>query len=602
MRLPTGILDGGCHNASVAAASSNARTLSGPLLALAAAYVLATIAIIAVSASWATTYAGAAPQSFVADLAAGAGLIGAGGLLWTERRDSTGSLLAGVAGVTWLANDWIGWQGGPPMVRSLAELAAPLTIVLILDLVRHVGPLASPAMLVRAGTRATYVVVGSVAVGHSLVHDPRLEATCWNLCTDNALLVNGSSAIADALGSVATLAQFAVAAAVVLLAAGRLAGATPTARRMLWPIVVPAAAFGMATMAHAGSLVVVPLEGPQIERYVLLYDLRAWSAAAVAAGMAWMALRSRRTRAALARLTADLATVPGPGSLAATLAQAANDPTLEVGYWLTESGRLVDAAGRTVELPRPAEGRGITPVIRDGGQIAMVIHDPAAVSPTQLDREFGAATRLAVDNERLQAELIVQLTEVRASRARIVEAGDRERQRLERNLHDAAQQRLAALTYDLRRARADALVRDDDEVLAVTSTALDQVQGAIDDLRTLAHGIYPTILTDGGLRAAVESLAETTDFPLEIRELPSARFSPAVERTAYGVLIAFVDALGTDSKTAIAVSVTARAGALIVSLEGEGNLPALKDDGRVAALGGTVAAGRGRLKVEIPCA
>jgi signal transduction histidine kinase len=301
-------------------------------------------------------------------------------------------------------------------------------------------------------------------------------------------------------------------------------------------------------------------------------------------------------------LTADLATVPGPGSLAATLAQAANDPTLEVGYWLTESGRLVDAAGRTVELPRPAEGRGITPVIRDGGQIAMVIHDPAAVSPTQLDREFGAATRLAVDNERLQAELIVQLTEVRASRARIVEAGDRERQRLERNLHDAAQQRLVALTYDLRRAHADALVCDDAEVLKVTSTALDQVQGAIDDLRTLAHGIYPTVLTDGGLRAAVESLAETTDFPLEIRELPSARFSPAVERTAYGVLIALVGAVASETDPALAVSVTARGGALIVAIEGEADLPPLNDGGRVSALGGKVTVGQGRLHVEIPCA
>ena len=564
--------------------------------------MLATIAVIAASASWATTYAGAAPHSFVADVVAGSGLIGAGGFLWIERRDRTGALLAALAGVTWLANDWIGWQGGPPTFRSLAALAAPLTIVLVLDLVRRVGPQATGSVLLRSVTRAAYLVVAAIAVAHSLVHDPRLDASCWNLCTDNALLVTRSPSMADALRSVATLAQLAVAAAVVLLAASRLVLATPTARRMLWPILVPAAAFGMATMAYAGSLVVVPLEGPQIEHYVLLYDVRAWSAAAVAAGMAWVALRSRRTRAALARLAADLATVPGPGTLAATLAQAANDPTLEVGYLLSEGGRLVDAAGGTVELPGPADGRGITPVIRDGGQIAVVIHDPAAVSPAQLDREFGAATRLAVDNERLHAELIVQLMEVRASRARIVEAGDRERQRLERNLHDAAQQRLVALSYDLRRAHADALAGEDAELLKVTYATLDEVQRAIEDLRTLAHGIYPTVLADAGLGAALESLAETTAFPLEILELPEGRFSPAVERTAYGVVVTLVDAVATETEPALAVSITARAGALIVAVECGADLPPLKDGGRVSALGGTVTAGEGRLHVEIPCA
>ena len=586
----------------MAAASSSARTLSGPLFALAVAYVLATIAVIGASAPWATTYAGAAPGSFVADVAASAGLIGASHLLWAERRDRAGALLAALAGVTWLANDWIGWEGGPPILRSLAALAAPLTIVLVLDLVRHVGPHASGSALVRAGTRAAYVVVAAIAVAHSLVYDPRLDATCWNICTDNALLVIGSPSVADSLGSVATLAQLAVAAAVVLVAASRLVLATPTARRMLWRIILPGAAFGLATIAYAVSLVVAPLEGPQMERYALLYDVRAWSAAAVALGIAWAALRSRRTRAALARLAADLATVPGPGALAATLAHAANDPTLEVGYWLSDSGRLVDAAGRTVELPGPSDARGITPVTRDGGQIAVVIHDPAAVSPAQLEREFGAATLLAVDNERLQAELIVQLMEVRASRARIVEAGDRERQRLERNLHDAAQQRLIALSYDLRRAHAAALACEDAELLKVTGAALDEVQRAIDNLRTLAHGIYPAVLADAGLGAALESLAETTAFPLDLLELPEGRFSPAVERTAYAVVVALVDAVATDADPALAVSITARAGALIVAVESGADLPPLKDGGRVSALGGNVTVGGGHLQVEIPCA
>jgi len=570
-------------------------------MALAAAFAVATLAVIDASSSWATTYAGASPGSLAADVAAGFGLIAAGGLVWLERRERTETTLAVLAGITWLASDWIGWQGGPPLARSLAGIAAPMTIVLVLQLVASVGRQRVGSASMGVGIETAYVAVVAVGAALMLVRDPRLDPYCWNNCTDNALLVSAQPSLASALASAATLVQLALALAVVLVALVRLAIASPTARRMTWPVLLPGTVLGLATAAYAGSLLVVPLEGPQIERYAALYDLRGWSAAAIAAGVAWTALRARQTRARVARLPTDLAAAPRPGMLAAVLARAANDPTLQVGYWLSDRARLGDAAGRTIELPEPGDGRGITPIVRDGRPIAVVIHDPDAVTSAQLEREIGAAALLAVDNERLQAELMAQLAELEASRERIVEAGDRERQALERNLHDGAQQRLVALSYDLRVAHAEAVESRDDAVVELTRVALAEVQQAIDELRVLAHGIYPAVLAEAGLGPALESLADMAPVPLELIEVPHKRLSPAVERTAYAVVAALVEAAGINAARGLELRISADGGSFIIEVGGGGDPPLADIGDRVGALGGQVTVEGSLLRVEIPC-
>ena len=583
-------------------ALSSPRLLAGSLMVLAAAYAVATLAVIDASSSWASTYAGASPGSLAADVAAGFGLIAAGGLMWVERRERFEANLAVLAGITWLASDWIGWQGGPPLARSLAAIAAPMTIVLVLHLVVSMGRQRVGSATLRVGIGGAYVAVAGIAGALALVRDPRLDPYCWNNCTDNPLLLSAQPAVASALGTTATVAQLAVAAAIVLVALVRLVVASPTARRMTWPVLLPGTAVGLATAVYAGSLLVAPLEGPQIDRYAALYDTRAWSAAALAAGVAWTALRARQTRAGVARLPTDLAAAPQPGTLAAVLARAVNDPTLQVGYWLMDRARLGDAAGRTIEIPKPADGREFTPIVRDGRPIAVVIHDPDAVTSAQLEGEIGAAALLAVDNERLQAELMAQLAELRASRSRIVEASDRERQTLERNLHDGAQQRLVALSYDLRIAHAEAVQSSDDALVELTSAALAEVQRALDELRVLAHGIYPAVLTESGLGAAVETLADLAPVPLEIIELPHDRFSPAVERTAHAVVAAVVERASINAARGLALRISADGDSLIIEVGGGGDPPLADIGDWVGALGGQVTVEGSLLRVAIPCA
>ena len=135
--------------------------------------------------------------------------------------------------------------------------------------------------------------------------------------------------------------------------------------------------------------------------------------------------------------------------------------------------------------------------------MALVIHDAALSGARELEREIGAAARLAVDNERLRAEVLAQLEDLRASRARIVEAGDSARRRIERDLHDGAQQRLLTLSYELRLARADAEADGDEALAPLLAVDGEEVQAALAELRDLAHGIYPAILTEAGLGPAL---------------------------------------------------------------------------------------------------
>jgi signal transduction histidine kinase len=154
----------------------------------------------------------------------------------------------------------------------------------------------------------------------------------------------------------------------------------------------------------------------------------------------------------------------------------------------------------------------------------------------ELVEEVASAARLALENERLQAEVRAQLEDLRASRARIIEAGDAERRRLERDLHDGAQQRLVGLTLALRLLRAQLGPDQDQQLTARLDEAEAELRRAVTELRGLAHGIHPAVLSDEGLAAALEALAEGTLAPLRIAAVPQERFPPAVETAAYMVV------------------------------------------------------------------
>ena len=234
----------------------------------------------------------------------------------------------------------------------------------------------------------------------------------------------------------------------------------------------------------------------------------------------------------------------------------------------------------------------MTPLSRDGREIAVVIHRAGLFDDHALAGQIVAGSSLALENERLQAELNARLTELRASRARVAEAADAERRQRERDLHDGAQQHLTALLFAVGAARA----RADSAVLAQAEAGL---RTAATELRDLARGMFPAVLADEGLAAAVQSLAERA--PVRIIALPAGRLRPAVETAAY-----FVIARAVPESGELAVTGAVRDRRLEITLEGAadldggGDLSGARD--RVAAQDGTLAAGgNGLIRVSLPC-
>jgi signal transduction histidine kinase len=189
-----------------------------------------------------------------------------------------------------------------------------------------------------------------------------------------------------------------------------------------------------------------------------------------------------------------------------------------------------------MEHPSDSSGRAVTFLERDGQPIAAIVHDAVLLDDPGLVASVASAMRLSVENERLQAEVEAQLAEVRESRARIVTAGDAERRRLERDLHDGAQQRLVSLTLALRMANLKLGDDADPEVRRSLEQASEEARSALAELRELARGIHPQILTEAGLGPAIESIADRSSIPVTVEGATTERFSPAVEGTAYFVV------------------------------------------------------------------
>src|SRR6266508_1299513 len=300
----------------------------------------------------------------------------------------------------------------------------------------------------------------------------------------------------------------------------------------------------------------------------LLWELRAVLQISLPIVFVWGLLQTRLARSAVGDLLVALDRPLAPGGLQAALARTLADPALEVAYALErqppvehpdgEEGRWVDSGGLPVALPPPGAGRGArvaTVVERNGRPLAALLHDPA-LDPG-LVRAAGAAAGMAIENERLHAQVRAQLEEVRASRARIVQASDQERRRIERNLHDGAQQRLLTLSLALHTARRQLGADADPALLEALRGASAELHLAIEELRELARGIHPAILTDEGLGPALGALAGRTSVPVALVEVPPGRLPRPVEAAAYFVVC---EALTNVAKYADAASASVRVG------------------------------------------
>jgi len=272
-----------------------------------------------------------------------------------------------------------------------------------------------------------------------------------------------------------------------------------------------------------------------------------------------------------------------------------------VAFWLPERREFVDSDGRTFAVPDDGPKRAVTRLEQEGEPLAVLVHDPTLRDEPKLVEGVAAAARLALQNARLHAEVSAQLAKVKESRSRIVAAADEERRRIERDIHDGAQQRLVALALELRSAQRRLGEDVDPELEGILESAADELQVAVEELRELAHGIHPGILVQGGLAAALESLASRSPIPVTV-DATQERFSPAVEGTAYFVAS---EALANVVKHARATKASIRAtrvnGLLAIEVEDDGIGGASTRDGSgLRGLADRVEAQGGRLRIESP--
>jgi len=310
--------------------------------------------------------------------------------------------------------------------------------------------------------------------------------------TRDLLSIASHPNVAHAIDRAQEIAGVAVALVMLLLVIRRVRALGGPARRGQAPLLLAAAITGLAALVWLVWVIAADARVPTLETIARAVALTI--PVGIVVGIGWSRLRRPQASDLVVELRSEAAT-----TMRERLARALGDPTLDVAYRLGD-GRYVDAGGRPIELPHHAD-RAVTAVAVRGEEIAALVHDPALLDEPALVESVRATAALVLENERLAAEVRSQLAEVRASRERIVATADAERRRIERNLHDGAQQRLVTLSValGLEASRADHAAAD------LLTRAQDEVEQAIGELRELARGIHPTLLRDEGLTAAVRA-------------------------------------------------------------------------------------------------
>jgi signal transduction histidine kinase len=507
------------------------------------------IAAEAVSFGWAE------PRHWMPDLITGWTLVACGLFARRRRRGSRVGVLLAAAGFAWFAGNFAsaGW-------RPLAWAAAHLAFV-------HRGLLVHALLSYPTGRLRSRPLVAIVALAY---------AASLVLAVDRSDL------------------------ATIVIGLG-LVGAALIARL---PARMPAVLFGIALAGGAALRLALPGGGPD-EAALLVYEGAIWlTAVELLSG-----LRTRtREQAAVTDIVVELGEGPSE-TLRDALAGALGDPTLAIVYW-GGGGVPIDAAGRPVAMPDAGPDRAVTPVERGGERVAALVHDPAVLEDPALSEAVAAAARLAAANPRLQSDVRAQLGELAASRRRLLEAGDEERRRLERELHEGAECRLEVLASILLEAGKRGA---GDAVGDHLQRAQRQLERTLGDLHELARGLHPRVLADEGLLGGVRDLGAACPVSVEI-EVDDVRLPAAVEVAAYFVC---AEALANVVKHACArhVSVAVRRfdGRIAVEVRDDGaggadpasgsGLRGLED--RVEALGGVLhvesAPGSGTLlAAEIP--
>jgi signal transduction histidine kinase len=548
---------------------------------------LAAVAIGAAETALVLAYARQAlsPVEVLLSLLAGWSFIGSGLVAGARRPENrTGSLMM-LVGLTFLAG--LLDSAEQPAVQLLGAWVRPLHLAVFMHLLLAFPGGRLDSRLARGLVAAAYLDLGI------LYHAP---------------LVLGD----DGVGGTLSEASFAFGAVVFLAGSGLLVQRWLAGSRAWRRAVAPL----WWTGALALALLAVFNADQFLSRPVGVVPMWAFRLAFVAIPFAFLAvlLRVRLARASVAELVVELEEARPSGSLRDAMARALGDPSLTVAYWLPEQQRYVDLEGRPVELPAAGQGRVATVVEREGRRVAAIVHDRALLDDPGLIRAAGAAAALALDNERLQAELRARFDELKASRARIVEAADQERKRIERNLHDGTQQRLTSIALALGLAESK-LTSDPRAAGASVRQAKQALEAALAELRDLSHGIHPSVLTTRGLGPALEDLAYTAPLPVTVAADLNGRLPERVEAGTYYAVAEGLANVAKHAQASTATVVLARErGRLLLRVcdDGIGGADPTRGTGlrgladRLQALGGTFEVdsppgGGTELRAAIPC-
>jgi signal transduction histidine kinase len=539
--------------------------------------------------------------------------VGGGLVAWIRRPSNRIGPLMVLDGLFLLAGSLT--ASGDPVGFTVGQVATPLSEAVFVQLL-----LAFPSG--RLGSRAERAVVGvaylDATLGQLLMllfMDYRSVRGCP--CPRNLLFTGHAPALHGFLMTAQRVVALLVVVAIVVILSRRWWTASPPLRRALAPVLSTGT---LAAVLSGVAVLLVQVSDSASDRAPDVASLVATLAVAfVPLGFLVGLLRSRLARAAIGELVLRLSRPMAPGELAGALAQVVGDPSLELVYRRPDSDAYVDLTGALVDLPNEPARRAVSYVVREGRTIAAALHDPALQHDPELIDIACAAAGLALDNERLHADLQARLVDLRSSRARLVNATESERKRIERDLHDGTQQRLVAMgmTLGLLDARLPDDAADMRPLVEETRAAL---AATLSELRDLTQGIYPTVLTERGLGAALEELCRRAAIPTRLDlaadvEL-DGRLSAGVETAAYYVVS---EALTNAAKH----SGAAEARVTVRRLEQQLLVVEVADDGaggaevgsgtglrgladRVEALGGrlTVVSPPGDgtvLTVELPC-
>jgi signal transduction histidine kinase len=507
------------------------------------------------------------PRHWVPDLATGWTLIACGLVAWSRRPESKSGALLTATGFSWFLGNFANAGVGP-----LDWLGAHALYV-------YRGPLVHLLITYPSGRLVSRLDRSAVAVGYAAA----LVTPVWR----------------------SEIATFALAALLVAVCARSYLRAIGPARRARLLALRAAAGLGLVLAGGAAARLAAPA-GDASEPSLLALEA---ALCALAGGLLAGLLSPHWQGAAVTDLVVELGESRS-GTLREELARALGDPTLEVGYWLPNAGAFVDSEGRPFSLPDPGSERSVTMIEGEGRPIAALVHDPAVLDDPGLREAVSSAAQLAAANARLQAEVRAQVAELRASRRRILEAGDEERKRLERRLREGAQQRLERLAEQLGRARLSARSGASAERIDRSEA---QVARTLEELRRLAHGLHPRVLTEAGLAGALASLGEQAPIQVEV-VAPTARLPAEVEAVVYFLCseaLANVAKHASASRVSVSVTTGDRRVRIEVEDDGLGGADPARGTGlrglgdRVEALGGTLhvespVGGGTRLAAEIP--